>query len=155
MLLPFKTFLRRQGFKLKIQPASDVEHHNRQNHLAFELTECKREKVIVYAGTKDEIIIPSIPMGEFRLVDWKLQTLQHLSKEKDIGIINAYHLEKMGVYDELNERLYLSYRYRKYVEPLKDLQVGNIPNEYKVYFQIVAQQISEDEWKNIPFCERR
>ena len=83
-------------------------------------------------------------------MDWKLQTLQHLSKEKDIDIINEYQFDTMGVYGELCERLYLSYRYGRYVEPLKDLRLGNVPKEYKVYFQIVAGQISEEEWKKLP-----
>ena len=148
---PVKSFFKRANIlKLKIPPASDMEHYSRQNHLALDLTDYRLETFIAYAGTKDEIMIPHIPVGGFRLVDWKLQTLQHLSKEKDIDIINEYQFDTMGVYGELCERLYLSYRYGRYVEPLKDLRLGNVPKEYKVYFQIVAGQISEEEWKKLP-----
>ena len=89
-------------------------------------------------------------IGELRLVDYKIQTLQHLSKENDKDTIEKHQLETMGVKVELNERLYLSYRYGKYVEPVKDLIMGNVPLTYKVYFQIIAGQISPDEWKQLP-----
>jgi len=125
--------------KLKIKQADDIEHYGEQYHLLFELLTTATRSVKVYEGTDDEVIIPSAFMGELKLVDFRINTLQHLSKKKDTDIIYSHQLDTMGMWGELNERLYLSYRYGKYVEPSKDLMMGNIPLEYKVYYQIMAQ----------------
>jgi hypothetical protein len=56
----------------------------------------------------------------------------------------------MGMYGELNERLYLCYKYGKYIEPNKDLIIGKeIPKEYKIYFLIESQKIKENEWREM------
>jgi len=89
-------------------------------------------------------------MGELRLVDFRINTLQHLSKEKDIDVIHRHQLDTVGMWGELNERLYLSYRFGKYVEPRKDLLMGITPPGYRVYFQLMAQQISADDYKQLP-----
>ena len=148
---PVKSFYKCTDIvKLKIPPAENLDRFQKQDRLSFELTDCGRKNVTVYAGTEDEMIIPAASTGDLRLVDWKIQTLRHLSKDKDIDIIKAHQLNTMGVYGELNERLYLSYRYGKYVEPMKDLLIGNVLPAYKVYYQIIAQQISKDEWRKLP-----
>jgi hypothetical protein len=139
--------------KLKIKHADGIEHYKEQNHLSFELLTTAVRNVKVYENTNDEVIIPVAFMGELRLVDSQINTLQHLSKRKDIDIIYSHQLDTMGLWGELNERLYLSYRYGKYIEPNKDLIMGNTPLEYKVYYQIIAQQISEDEWMQLPIEE--
>jgi len=139
--------------KLKIKPAESIGHYKDQNHLSFELMTTATRNVKVYAGTDHEIIIPAAFMGELRLVDSRINTLQHLSKKNDVDVIYSHQLVTMGTWGELNERLYLSYRYGKYVEPSKDLILGNTPIEYKVYYQIMAQQISEDEWRQLPIEE--
>lgn len=134
--------------KLKIQPATNVASYRTQDHLAFEPM-AGFEKVTIYGGTKDELTILTT-MGELRLVNWRVETLKHLDKSKDRAIIDTHQLETMGTWGELNERLYLSYRYDKYVEPTLDLQFGYIPIEYKTYFQIISNQIDEEVWKNLP-----
>lgn len=136
--------------KLNAAPVMELEQLGRQDHLAFELTNSGRQAVTVYQDTDDEMIIPAVPMGDLRLVNWQLLTLQHLSKEKDQALIAAHQLETMGVYGELNERLYLSYRFGKYVEPMKDLLMGKVHPAYKVYYQIIAQQITAAEWQKLP-----
>ena len=135
---------------LNAAPVMELEQLRRQDHLAFELTNSGRQAVTVYQDTDDEMIIPAVPIGDLRLVNWQLLTLQHLSKEKDKTLIAAHQLETMGVYGELNERLYLSYRLGKYVEPMKDLLMGNVHPAYKVYYQIIAQQITAAEWQKLP-----
>jgi hypothetical protein len=53
----------------------------------------------------------------------------------------------MGVYGELNEKLYLSYKYGKFIEPLKDLVTGKeLPIDYKTYFLICTGKMNEEEW---------
>lgn len=109
-----------------------------QNHLAFELM-TPWESFTVYKGTKDEFVIPYIHIGEFRLVDYMLQEIKHLDKKQDREIIESHQLKTMGVYGELNERLYLSYLYGKYIEPEKDVAMGNeLPLSYKTYFRIIT-----------------
>ena len=67
--------------------------------------------------------------------------------------LDEHQLDMMGEYGELNERLYLSYRYNKFVEPAKEMAMGNTLPTYKVYFQILARQISRDEYMKLPIEE--
>jgi len=153
-ITPVKSFFNNATInKLKIKPAEAIGHYREQNHLALELMSVATRNVKVYEGTNDEIIIPAAFMGELRLVDSLTNTLKHLSKEKDVDIIFSHQIDTMGMWGELNERLYLSYRYGKYVEPIKDLMMGNTPLEYKVYYQLMAQQISVADYMLLPIEE--
>jgi hypothetical protein len=70
--------------------------------------------------------------GDLRLVKRNLETIKTLDKNTDKDSIENNQLDTMGMYGELNERLYLCYRYGKYVEPNKDLIMKKeIPEEYK------------------------
>lgn len=151
VVTPIRSFFdHSEMVKLNIKPASDIDGYRYRNHLAFQLTGSYGfKKIIVYKGTKDELTVPTYT-GEFRLVDSKLQTLQLLDKIQDLDIILSHQLDTMGSYEELNERLYLSHLYGRYVEPDRDLQLGITPITYKVYFQIMAEQISEMEWSELP-----
>jgi len=136
--------------RLKIKPASNVAKYREQNRLADELL-TPWESFIVYKGTKDEFEIPYVKTGELRLVDWQCQTLKHLNKQQDKEIIESHQLATMGIYGELNERLYLCYRYGRYVEPLKDLRMGKeLPLAYKSYYQFTANLLDRNEWLNLP-----
>ena len=157
-ITPTKAFFERVNIiKIKISPAENIEHYRLQDRLAFYISNHLkgRKNVTVYAGTTDEITIPSMATGdELRLIAWRSsETLRHLSKEDDKNLIDEHQLDMMGEYGELNERLYLSYRYNKFVEPVKEMVMGNVLPTYKVYFQILAGRISEDEYMKLPIEE--
>jgi hypothetical protein len=85
------------------------------------------------------------------LANWKIEIIKELDINKDIAVIENIQLYTMGVYGELNERLYLSYRFGKYIDPIKDLIIGKtIPIEYKPFFQICIGKITEEEWLKLP-----
>ena len=122
-----------------------IKDYKRQNHLTFELIPTWKE-YIIYNGTKDEIKF-NYSEGDLRLVNWKAETIKEIDIKTDKEIIEKHQWDTMGMYGELNEKLYLSYKYGKYIEPLKDLVLGNkLPIDYKIYFLICAGKITEDEW---------
>jgi hypothetical protein len=150
-ITPVKIFFKKSNIiKINIKPLIDLhEKYIQKEHLAIEPM-AQWEKFIIYKGTEDELEIPYVMDGNLRLVNWKLETVKHLDKIKDKKIIENNQLETMGMYGELNERLYLCYKYGKYIEPNKDLIIGEeIPKEYKTYFLIESQKIKENEWKEM------
>jgi hypothetical protein len=150
IITPTKGFFHNtEIIKLEIKPAEGLVRYRGQNRLKRKSSAATFDAK-VYENTSDEVVIPCCFLGELKLVDSQLNTLKLLSKEKDSDIIYSHQLDSMGVYGELNEKLYLSYRYGKYVEPWKDFIMGNPPLEYKVYFQIAAQKIDKDEWAKLP-----
>jgi hypothetical protein len=125
------------------------EQYVQMNHLAF-VPLSQYKPFIIYKGTKDELEMPLIMDGDLRLVNIEYKTIKYLDKIKDIEIIENYQLERFGLYGELNERLYLCYKYGKYIEPNKDLITGKeIPKDYRIYFLIESGKITEDEWKKL------
>ena len=133
--------------KLKIKPRLDLVDYNKTEHLAFGFTEWK--KYVIYKKTVDEMEI-EIRCGDLRLVNWKFETIKNLDINKDKNIIKKYVLNTMGVYGELNERLYLSYVFGKFVESIKELIIGaKIPLEYKTYYEIIMQKITKNEWEKL------
>lgn len=79
------------------------------------------EKDITQSGFQEEkIIIPSISFS-------------------DDEIINNCELTTIGIYPELNERLFLCYQFGYNVNPYKELIFNkNIPIEYKKYIEIIS-----------------
>ncbi|MCL2579766.1 MAG: hypothetical protein FWE32_07000 [Oscillospiraceae bacterium] len=156
-ITPVKNFYNQaEIIKLKTLANAHIKDYDKRNHLSLNyftssgLDTGLQKDVRIYAGTEDEIVIPFLRTGDLRLVDWQLNTIQYLSKEYDGDIINQHQLETMGDYAELCERLYLSYRYGKYIEPIKDYIMGNTPIEYKTFFQMIAGQISKEQWLKLP-----
>ncbi|MDR1284601.1 MAG: hypothetical protein LBJ88_00170 [Campylobacteraceae bacterium] len=150
-ITPVKIFFKKSNIiKINIRPLIDLrERYLQKEHLAFEPT-AYWKKFTIYKGTEDELEIPHVMNGNLRLVNWKLETVKYLDKIKDKEIIENNQLDTMGMYGELNERLYLCYKYGKYIEPNKDLIIGKkIPEDYKTYFLIESQKIEENEWKEM------
>lgn len=57
----------------------------------------------------------------------------------DLETINKYELTNVRIYAELNERLYLCYKMKRNVDPLKELTFDlPIPLEYKEYINIIS-----------------
>ena len=145
-ITPVKQFFQKSNIvKININPLIIIKDYKRQNHLTFELIPTWKE-YIIYNGTKDEIKF-NYSEGDLRLVNWKAETIKEIDIKTDKEIIEKHQWDTMGMYGELNEKLYLSYKYGKYIEPLKDLVLGNkLPIDYKIYFLICAGKITEDEW---------
>ena len=149
-ITPVKTFFKKANIeKIKITPLLDIFDQNKKDHVTFELMSLAKT-YIIYSGTKDELEI-NYWDGDLRLVNWKIEKIKKLDKIKDKRIIEKYQFDTMGMYGELNEKLYLSYRYGKYVEPLKDMIMNEkLPLEYKTYFLITSEKITEEEWLKLP-----
>jgi hypothetical protein len=134
--------------KLNIKPRTDILNYDKNNWLAYGINYTWERKSI-YTGTKDEMEI-LFKKGNLRLVNWRYETIKNLDKNEDKKIIENNQLETMGVNWELNERLYLSYKYDKYIEPMKDLIMDKkIPLEYKTYYEIIMGKISDNEYKKL------
>jgi hypothetical protein len=134
--------------KLNVKPRTDIENYNENNHLAYGVNFIW-EKKIIYKGTKDEMEV-LYRECDLRLVNWKLETIKVLNIRADRKIIENNQVDMMGVNWELNERLYLSYKYGKYIEPMKDLTIGKrIPIEYKTYYKLIMGKMTDDEYKKL------
>lgn len=102
--------------------------------------------VTVWEGTSDETKVLILGQGGGRL--FKEEILSGKYVEKDIipsidkfdsETINKYELRGARIYAEFNERLYLCYKMKKNVDPLKDLIFDlPIPLEYKEYIEIIS-----------------
>jgi hypothetical protein len=136
--------------KINIKPLINLhEKYIQKEHLVFEPM-AQWKKFTIYKGTEDELEIPYVMDGNLCLVNWKLETVKYLDKTNDRKIIENNQLDTMGMYEELNKKLYLCYKYGKYIEPNKDLIIGKeMPKEYKVYFLIESQKIKETDWKEM------
>jgi hypothetical protein len=145
-ITPVRQFFQKCNMvRIKINPLMDIDHYKERNRLAFELMATLKEYKI-YEGTDDEIIF-MYRKGVLRLVNHKLERIKSLDTIADKEIIENHQWDTMGVYGELNEKLYLSYKYGKYVEPIKDLIIGKkLPIEYKTYFLMCAGKMTEEEW---------
>jgi len=76
--------------------------------------------ISVKGYTEDIVIMPSIPLD-------------------DDDTINAYETKSIRVYPELNERLYLSYKYKTNVDPSKLLSFNkDLPKEYASYVTAIT-----------------
>jgi hypothetical protein len=62
-------------------------------------------------------------------------------------VIDSYELSSIHIYAEFNERLYLCGKYKKNVDPMKDILFNRpIPLEYKTYIDIISDSITKEEW---------
>ncbi|MEX3746002.1 MULTISPECIES: hypothetical protein [Lysinibacillus] len=119
----------------------------------FELPKYKIESlgmgsrnVIVWKGTTNERNVLILGQGGGRLIEedmstgnYKAQIIMPSIPETDSETIDKYELTNVRVYAELNERLYLCYKFGKNVDPLKDLIFDRpIPLEYKEYIDIIS-----------------
>lgn len=83
------------------------------------------------SGVIDEVLVKEIPLNDAETID-------------------KYELTNIRIYGELNERLYLCYKMKKNIDPLKDLIFNRpIPPEYKTYVDIISGSIKEDEWLSL------
>ncbi|MEX3747912.1 hypothetical protein [Lysinibacillus xylanilyticus] len=119
----------------------------------FELPKYKIESlgmgsrnVTVWKGTINERNVLILGQGGGRLIEedmstgnYKTQIIMPSIPETDSETIDKYELTNVRVYAELNERLYLCYKFGKNVDPLKDLIFDRpIPLEYKEYIDIIS-----------------
>ncbi|WP_375199422.1 hypothetical protein [Bacillus sp. RS11] len=119
----------------------------------FELPKYKIESlgmgsrhVTVWKGTTNERNVLILGQGGGRLIEedmstgnYKTQIIMPSIPETDSETIDKYELTNVRVYAELNERLYLCYKFGKNVDPLKDLIFDRpIPLEYKEYIDIIS-----------------
>lgn len=119
----------------------------------FELSKYKIESlgmgsrhVTVWKGTTNERNVLILGQGGGRLIEedmstgnYKTQIIMPSIPETDSETIDKYELTNVRVYAELNERLYLCYKFGKNVDPLKDLIFDRpIPLEYKEYIDIIS-----------------
>jgi hypothetical protein len=134
--------------KINIKRMADTIKYNTNNGLAYDINYTWERKKI-YKGTKDEMEV-LYKKGNFRLINDKFKTLKVLDKKKDKKLIENNQVETMGVNWALNEKLYLSYKCGKYVEPMKDLTMGKkIPIEYKTYYEIIMGKITGSKYKKL------
>ncbi|GHT22916.1 hypothetical protein FACS189430_05400 [Bacteroidia bacterium] len=156
-ITPVKQFYKKSNIiKINIKPLSNIHDYNKKERLAFELElKPSLKKYVIYKGTEDEIEYQYF-YGNLILVNYKHETIKKFDINKDINIIENYQFDTMGMYGELNERLYLSYRNDKYIEPHRDLIIGKeIPKEYKIYYLICSGEIKEKEWLKLPIENKK
>jgi hypothetical protein len=102
--------------------------------------------VTVWGGTPDEKKILILGQGGGRLIEKDISLGIGIEKviipsvaKTDLETINKYELTNVRIYAEFNERLYLCYKMKKNVDPLKDLIFDlPIPLEYKEYMDIIS-----------------
>ena len=64
------------------------------------------------------------------------------TKNLDDRTIDNNELTSLGIYPNLNERLFLCYLFKKNIDPMKDLLFGrNLFIEYRKYIDIIAGEI--------------
>lgn len=68
----------------------------------------------------------------------------------DDKTIDGYELNKIRIYAEFNERLYLCHLLEKNVDPDKDLIFNrDIPKAYKAYIGIISGTLAKEEWYSL------
>jgi len=98
-------------------------------------------KVVLWEGTANEREVLVMGAGGGRLIEGHIgncKVIIPVISEKDDNTIDKYELTNVRIYAELNERLFLCYKFGKNVDPLKDLTFNrHIPIEYKEYMNII------------------
>lgn len=102
--------------------------------------------VTVWEGTPEEKKVLILGQGGGRLIEEDISSGNYVEKtiiasidKTDLETINKYELTGARIYAEFNERLYLCYKMKKNVDPMKDLIFDlPIPLEYKEYIYIIS-----------------
>jgi hypothetical protein len=102
--------------------------------------------VIVFKGTsyEKEVLINGDGGGQLIEEDmtsgsFQTKVLMSSVPSSNNKIIDQYELTNVRIYAEFNERLYLCYKLKKNVDPMKDLIFDRpIPLEYKEYIDIIT-----------------
>lgn len=101
--------------------------------------------VTVWKGTPDERKILILGQGGGRLIENMFpESLEDKIIKKsipsaDLETIEKHELTAVRIYAEFNERLYLCYKMKKNVDPMKNLIFDlPIPKEYKEYIEIIS-----------------
>lgn len=102
--------------------------------------------VIIWKGTPSERQILILGQGGGKLIEEDMSSGKYIEKilipsieKKDLDIINKFELTGARTYAEFNERLYLCYKMKKNIDPMKELIFDlPIPLEYKEYINIIS-----------------
>jgi len=104
------------------------------------------QRLTVWQGTPDEMEVVTLGEEGFKLIEKDIFA-EGFNQEKELSSylkgpkhkeLDLYELDSLGVYPETTERLYLCHKFKKNVDPDKDLIAGRpLPREYKSYFQAI------------------
>jgi hypothetical protein len=93
------------------------------------------EKKFIIIGQGGSLIERDVSTGTY----YEVKTVKPFIPLSDNETIDRYELTSLGVYAELNERLYLCHSLGRKVDPYKDLIFDRpIPLEYKRYIEIIS-----------------
>lgn len=114
----------------------------------------------LWEGTKNEIVFSAMGHGGKLIEDDPYNPKGVGENEKiiqfeidfsDNETIDKYDLDYILFYPNLNERLYLCYKWGKNIDPLKDIVFDReIPLDYEVYFRLYAGEMTEEDWLMLP-----
>jgi len=124
-------------FKQKIEP---ITSYSPPEYLIDTLGQGHRY-ITLWKGMPEERKVLVMGTGGGRLIEGHIGDCRVIMPditENDYETIERYELTNVRIYAELNERLFLCYKFGKNVDPMKDLIFNRpIPIEYKEYVDIM------------------
>jgi len=103
-------------------------------------------EITFWKETENETTISTLGEGGGELIEKNIlkrseQEVNTIMEEipfSDNETINSFELTNVRMFPELNERLYLCYKFNRNLDPLKDITFNReIPFDYKIYLKII------------------
>lgn len=124
-------------FKQNIEPLKNYEPPKNVIDIGMEM-----RRIVLWKGTEEEKEIWMLGRGGGRLIEGHIGNYKVIIPKidlKDNETIDQYELDTIRKYAELNERLYLCYKFGRNVDPMKDMVFNRpIPLDYKEYIYIIS-----------------
>lgn len=110
--------------------------------------------ITFWAGTKNETTVSLLGEGGGQLLKKDKQEVEVVMDyilSTDEKVIDSFELTNVRTYPELCERLYLCYKFKQNVDPLKKLTFNQeISIDYIIYLRILNGTIDKEEWLSLP-----